>query len=1087
MGTYKTKTPTGFKCTRSGTALKFEWTCGDQDYYAGQWFRQVFLENGAYRRISWTQVDGRNREYTCYLPALTNYYPYTNTYLESFAFWLRGKRRDGLPSGTGVSWSEEGGLVYNIAVPRAPSLDNSFNKDRQNETSFVWQSPDADNNTEYMLTDYERETILVQDCNTDNGANVNWSKASRYSGGETSQVITESTVFANYYSYTRWYRVRCRGPRGASGWVYSRHVYAQPPYPYSVEANVDFSNNSGYRVSANWVADATIAHPIDTTYVEYGTVTPNVSVTTDNDKSHAELIDPVLASASQVSVTADTSGKDGIVFTTNDGASDYDKVLAVRVYTQHDNQKSYSPAAYVYGSFGGLKAPSNVVLSNFDPVTKRIHVNLTRNTEVVGSHTALYYKTASDPANSICIGIIKDSTTLPLTVQLPDSCIDEEFIIGAKNRVGDYSPIEPLEDEYTNYTLTNELIISDTEWKGGDVPKPPRDVTLSSSDVGAITVGWDWTWTAATGAELSWSTDEKSWNSTNQPSTYSVYNTSASNWIIAGLDVGTWYVRVRLFKENEGGITYGAYSETKSIKLASAPLTPSLILSDTVIPDDGEITCYWAYTTTDGSGQMHAEVCEATVVDGVITYGDIIARTTTAQHITIGAKDQGWLEGETHHLAVRVISASGEASDGWSAPVSFSVAKKIPFAILSTSLTDVTETIGESTVTYKALTSMPLSIEVGSTEDGYNLSDDTTVDSTKIYYELEDGEYVVVADPTGNPHENEYYERTITTGKVTIIVERAEPYHLDRPDGTMYDGFERETIAIINQDSVGTSVINRDSLIGIFDNGCKYRITAMITDAYGQIANADPIDFVVKWAHRAVMPTADVESFQEDDYVTIMPISPSITGYDYTYDKCDIYRLSADQPVLILRDAEFDTKYVDPYPTLCKFGGYRIVYKTIDGDYTTEDGNLAWTDYNDTGSYIIEQFRTVINFGNNSISLPYNLSINNSWSKDFTETKYLGGSIQGDWSSAVSRSSDISTTVVIDQDPDTVKALRDLAVYTGPCHIRTPEGSNFIADVQVKDNREEKWVNKLSKITLTITKIDYEVLDGVDYDTWIGQ
>lgn len=47
------------------------------------------------------------------------------------------------------------------------------------------------------------------------------------------------------------------------------------------------------------------------------------------------------------------------------------------------------------------------------------------------------------------------------------------------------------------------------------------------------------------------------------------------------------------------------------------------------------------------------------------------------------------------------------------------------------------------------------------------------------------------------------------------------------------------------------------------------------------------------------------------------------------------------------------------------------------------------------------------------------------------------------------------------------------------------DGSSYTANINVKDNREEKWVNKKAKITLEVTRVDGEGFDGLTYSQWI--
>lgn len=1163
---YKTKQPTGLAFTRKSNVITLTWKCRDTDYEKAQqiaWNYWIIKKTMAYNKKTkkkdiatysshktatsngWRPLWFDTRSYNFTFDP-KSFYPYNNNFLNLISISVRGQRKD-FENGDikyVTRMSDSTPIQYKVLTPSPPRVSAELSSEYSNVTKFSWECPDS-GATARILTDYERQTILVANCNTADGKKVKWGKASTYTGTAKSHSVTEGTPFQGYYSYTRWYRVRCRGPRGVSEWRYARHVYAMPAYAKDVKAKVQASNRGrGYfRINVNWVANATVAHPIDKTVVQYLVTEPATSISTKTDKNgkkyrHVALIAPPMSSATDYNVSKDTGGRDGIVMTVP-ALSEENNCVVVRVNTHHDNNVGTGDTTYVTGSFGVLSEPTITSIGSVDPTTKRVRIVAENTSSVNNTHLAILYKNSAQPSKEICVGYIPKGET-EATIILPDNCLTSSFTLGVQARLGDYSPVSYKANAYTAFTLSNTIMQSVKVWGEGTVPQPPKNITLTSPSLGAIRVTWDWSWLAATGAEISWSSHEDAWESTDQPQTYVVDNTSASSWIIYGLDIGTWYIRIRLFNGTGDALTYGAYSDTVSIKLSSAPATPALTLSDSVVSQDGSVTCYWVYTTTDGTAQNFAEICEAIQQsDGTFVYGNIIGRANAAQYHTLYMEDLGWKSGETHHLAVRVTSASGETSEGWSAPVSLAIADKIDIAVTDTSLVDKQEIIGEEIVyNYKALTKMPLVINVNRSEDSYSPSDDTTVVEGKTYYtrsgagtEEEPYVYTTVENPEGNPSQNGYYEKDTLEGDVTIIIERAEGYHVDRPDETEFDGFEGETVAIATKSLDGSISIDREDLLGIFDDGAKYNLIAMVTDTYGQTSITEPLQFTVEWDHQAVLPVAEIEVFKEDIYSTILPIAP--TGYEktsdatvvegkayytrsgsgteedpYIYtevsspsgnpkeqgyfeaynssnDSCDIYRLSVDGPELIVEDAIFGTKYVDPYPTLKEFGGYRVVYKTSYGDYITAENNLAWVDFTDE-EHQIDRFATIIDFNKDRVILPYDIEIANKWSKDFTETKYLGGSVQGDWNPAVSRTGSVRTNSVVFEDPDTIKAMRKLADYAGICHVRTPDGSNFHANVDISEDRENKFVNKLAKFSIDITRVDGERLDGMDYDAWIN-
>jgi hypothetical protein len=559
---------------------------------------------------------------------------------------------------------------------------------------------------------------------------------------------------------------------------------------------------------------------------------------------------------------------------------------------------------------------------------------------------------------------------------------------------------------------------------GGSIPAAPSNVILSqTATASTIRVVWDWAWDEATSAELSWADHEDAWESTDEPDTYTINNTHASAWNISGLETGkVWYVRVRLASGSGDSETFGAYSDTVSIDLSSAPSIPILVLSSAVITEGGSVVASWAFTSTDGTGQASAEVAEV-----VGTTYSVLAEVGGAQNVSIDGAD--WQSGESHLLAVRVTSESGKQS-AWSDAVAVTVAEPLEIAITSTSLVEQTETVDGEERTILALTEIPLSVTVTGAGEG---------------------------------------------GTTRVIIERAEDYHIDRPDESTFNGFEGETIAIYSQTGESTITISNDDLIGHLDDGARYRLIATVQDGLGQSAEA-VLDFEVAWAHQALAPNASVVMDSVNMIAELTPTAP--TGAANT-DVCDIYRLSADRPTLIYPNAEFGTTYVDPYPTLGEMGGYRFVLRTANGDYITTEDTLAWTDI----SASLDTPENIIDFGTGRALLEFNTDLSHAWAKDFKETKYLGGSIQGDWNPAVSRTGTLNAVVTAD-NTDTVEIMRRLATYAGVCHVRTKDGSSYAADVQVSESYAQDSAHKVVSYNLSVTRVDSDGYDGMTLAEW---
>lgn len=1050
-----TSKPTGLTITRTDTlhpelqefywTFHLEWKIGDSDYKDGQQFNyrskimtdptaappKDYSNRGDNENIG-TSATSHDEPFR-----FKFFYPFVdNQYLYSTTLFLRGNRGSYTSKKRTISpgWSDWATKEYVFRIPPKPKVTAELKA--SNKTKFTWELGEFENDNQCFI-DFEYEGLLVPHNTYDETsiAKADWSKATNHGStvstapgvknGEL-EIEEDSSLFSvTGYSYTRWFRVRSRGPRGYSQWVYASHTYARSNAVKNVTASEKVNNSTGgITIATTWEADSSKSLPIDKAEAYYAIAVPDTSQRVEGDIVKTTLSCPASVSWQSALTVIDTSGKDGMLLDIPHGAGD-DEVIFTKIDTYHDDVSTPGKPVLIKSDNRTLKPPT---INSITPVesTHRVTIEATNNSAVGSSFLAVYYRGEGD-SRERCIGIIPHNQS-SIVVQAPDWGT-KRAAFGLKAIVGDYSPASAKAfPNVTDYTIsgTNRME-SYTVWDNGAVPQAPENVILSSTaTAGTILVKWDWSWGDADSAELSWSEDKDAWESTNEPSTYTITNAHASQWNISGLAVGAWWVRVRLIKTTENGQIFGGYSEPKSIKLSSAPDIPSLMIKPDVIAEGDSVVCGWAYTSTDGTGQAQAEICEATGVGtGTITYGSVIAKTGTSSSLTLDTSKLNWKAGEKHYLCVRVKSSSGETSEGWSTPKPVQVANKLVVTVTNTSLSS-----GQ-------LTAMPLTI---------------------------------AASGVGS------------TGTLTFTVERAEDYFITRPDENDIGGFMGETVAIATRTGDGSVTIDQNGLLTFLDDGARYRIIVTAKDIYGQSASSTPIVFKVAWEHQALIPDADLE-MDEDKLVTaITPIAPTGT---LEGDTCDIYRLSVDKPELIVKDAKFGLKYVDPYPALGDFGGHRIVFKTINGDFITQDNRKAWVDFGADDDDYLDVFATVIDFDGNQVVLPYDIEVSNSWTKDFKETQYLGGSIQGDWNPGVSRKTSVKTTTVVEEDPQTITMMRRLAVYPGICHVRTPEGSSFAADVQVNEDREAKWVNRLAKFSISITRVDSEGFDGMLYDDWI--
>lgn len=1023
-----TTAPTKLKIIRSGRDFTATWAIGDNNYADGQNF-QYSINGGA-----WTSLDVTPTQTSIKFISNLNYaayYPYTGTKLTQISIRVRGKRA---PWSNAKSYktyipkmSEWSVYTYAFYAPKAPTVSMARSEDSDLSCVFSW-SAENPTNTGYAFTLVQWTHCLLMNSCQANGAYA-WNE--RHIGSDSSGVggavgstptISESLTPQVNAAYTRWFACRSRGPAGDSAWVYFPCLYSLPFIANVKSAIYSNDNAGGHNCVVTWDSPTNVAHPITITQVRYAFAVPETG-----------MVCPDGASWQEASRVKDLWGDNTAPITLPYGVPD-NNCLFIQVSNTYERWTTWGTPIIATNGYGALTDPEDLmVISDSDNFTATVTADNTADA-VADSYLVVRYFTRTDP-NGIDIGIINHNESSAI-VQCPEWDPADPPKFGVYAAVGPKTATERA-DGVTVYSV-RPLMKSGTITKGGSIPAAPGNVTLTRTDIpGTIHVVWSWTWAEATVAEISWANHSDAWVSTDEPDTYEITSMRASAWNISGLDTGvTWWVRIRLGQVNGDETTWGAYSTMQSINLASAPIVPELTLSKPIVTEDDTLTASWAFVSTDGTPQASAELAEVITEGGTTTY-NTIAYASTAQFVELDVARLEWASGESHTLAVKVASASGLTSEGWSNQVSVSVADPLAIEITQTSL--VEETITEAGVSrvVQSLKSLPLTLTVTGSGD---------------------------------------------KGTTTVIVERRKQFDVLRPDESRLIGYEGETVIAYTQTGEDAITINREDLIGYLDDGGAYQLIATISDELGQSAE-QTIDFEVHWTSRAIKPSATVEIDETNAIAILEPVAPD--GVEAT-SRCDIYRLSVDKPELIYPDASWGIEYVDPYPTIGEYGGYRFVYKTADGCYTTADG-MAWYNTNDDDDVdiIFEHDSNIIDFGLDSVELQYNVDLSNSWSKDFKETHYLGGSVQGDWNQAVGRSSDMSSVVLVSDDEGTIEAMRRLAEHTGICHVRTKDGSSYAADVQVSEDYSLSDAHKFAKFGLKITRVDPEGYDGMLYEDWL--
>ena len=948
------------------------------------------------------------------------------------------------------SWSSSSCIFY-LGPPPNPEL--TVSRDSANKTTFNWTIETSDTDAFwYYQCQYRTKCTVSPDA--DSGWSA-WATAS------SSYTYTDNTL-----GTTRIFQLKAVGPGGESDVQTQRHVITTAPI-------------------ASWNKPA-VTHSTQSSYYE---MTYDISLNGSSDTVDSIVPQYYIGKpAANMSCPPGATFTDGTTYNFSDGQTNYtlaittsdlideDECLWARVKTTHDSVDSFSSAYRIIT--GVLADPScSISMGTITAAGFTVTVNVSdAGTDVPGAYQQVFLEKRSAPGveNYILIGTIPNGTSSKAISSTINLTTEAGYAIHVRNVTADG---ETMKSGFYTYKTT--------------MPAAPTLNSVEPTTVlGKVYLDWTNNWADATGVVIAWTDDPDNWMSNDDPETYEIEQI-ASNWYITGLETGkSWHFRVRSMREANDTITYSPWSAEMSVDLSSAPAIPVLYLSDKTVTEDGIVTAYWSYMTTDGTSQVAASIVTATFSGGAWTYGAPIKATTTAQHIDIDVKKQGWTNGTVKYLALQTRSGSGGMSD-YSTPVKLVIAGKPSVTITSTSFVS-SETLTEYFTGDGATTSFVCSYDLSASPtvkvDDVTKSATYSGDTVTVSAAPADGAVVAITYTTEDNSVLDDMPLSVTvTGTdaalVTLAIERAVTYPMLRPDGTETDGAVGETVYVKTEpaESSNTFSVTFDELIGRLDDGAFYNLVATVTDNYGQKADAKML-FKVHWSHQAWEPTATFETDPDNYIAKITPVA----GADYVSgDTCDIYRLGIDKPELIYSEAQFGTAYVDPYPAFGEHSGYKVVTITNNKDYITEDNSFAEYDTTEEEG-VYDQLDTglmVIDFDGERVELPYNITLDNSWAKDFKRTAYLGGHVTGDHNKAVTRDLTAKTVIVPKYDSETAAVMRKLARYSGICHIRTPEGSSFAADIQVSESMA--YNSATASYSLSIEKIDNIGFDGMTYTEWL--
>ena len=581
------------------------------------------------------------------------------------------------------------------------------------------------------------------------------------------------------------------------------------------------------------------------------------------------------------------------------------------------------------------------------------------------------------------------------------------------------------------------------------------------------------------------------------------YQDSASI-TIKGLDEGTQYfIKARRYLETEDGTTYSGYSNTAMTITSETP--ESIVATcDRYVPEGASLPVYWTFS---GNGLQKAwqimpitvsyELTTDTEVIGIQTYYRYDSVTETYVIVKFDSGESGE-SGDSGDSGTSGGSSINPSAEGWY--VAVYTENGAPLAKGEGSI-GATQIDAERLAAFAVNNEVTFNVQV-STGGEYVKSEACAVsiiDAPTLS--------IAVASPlTTNALSFAAISSRICDLSVIVTSLGAAGQF---PEGilqqTSGDTIHSDIYKPDWTESQGSysTTVNLPTGLGFWDLG-NYHISVVAIDRNTGLQSAPAeADFSVAWANQAVsvlaietytltadtvvddektyyeydsteqsyvlvVPDGDEDPAQEGwyeqnvtNFVTLTPIDTvddngmhhqaveialtPPTGCSET-DVYDIYRLTGDGVYLIGEGFPLTYTATDEY---APFGDdmthyYRVALRTVDGD--VEFGDF---EYNLDCSFMRFDWAT------GSLELPYNLSIGDKYKKNVEIRKHMDGSMDGYWNQNVERTASLSSDVIRLTMQDEIDAARQLARYTGPVFVRTPDGSAYEADVQVSDMSTE--------------------------------
>lgn len=519
----------------------------------------------------------------------------------------------------------------------------------------------------------------------------------------------------------------------------------------------------------------------------------------------------------------------------------------------------------------------------------------------------------------------------------------------------------------------------------------------TNEDATAVRVLLGWPNDDSTGTEVSWSTHEDAWESSEQPTTALVswkdatsqgsYANSAS-FTIYGVEQGEkLYIKARRYLEDEDGdiVDYSDYATAASDVywpyVPAMPPSELQLVAPTFVPKGSDVPLTWTFQSDAPQTAWAVYVIEDGERRAIMTGEDAYGACTVPASM---------LSGDSVKLMVSMTTGS-EWADSQEAEVVFADPPQ---------LTVVYPTADDPDY----ITTYPLLLEQPMT----------------LFCESDTGDDML-------------HVRVLSNG-----VEWSTPdAELSQADGEpIFDAWVQPSWGEADGSYFTSVTLPTD--VPFIDVGVyTWEVTSQ-NNTTGMMSERRTGAVKVRWAHQAHSAGEGTQVVVWDDAraVEIIPAAPDNIAPS---DVFDLYRVTPDGVDIIAEGVRYGSILMDKHAPFGD-GKYRVCTRTTDGD-------TAWADF----PYTLECDKVRFDFGRSSAEFEYNEAWSDTWAKDFERRQHLDGERVGFWNAGVSRDATITTALIKFDTEEEQEAARRLARHDGPVFVRLPNGCAYQANVDIGD------------------------------------